>query len=1213
MALTELEELEFLELLELEGGIDISVKQPVSELFKGPRAVSEGVSSEDRQLLTDNDPEDEIQMKSANTAYISDKTGVDPDMISDNYREFSMAIGGTGDSVIDFPQRQKGLKIKAELKEENLFKKVGKKLVTGFAAEGVLGAGQALSEQARVLGQGSIATIREIFSGQKEKEIEAAGGREQMFKDMDRVREISGDLPDFSDVTRQLQFKKPATKAERQEALRLFDKVQSLQTGSFVRVEEEIFAGEGKGFLGKLTQAFAKDRETLREKFAVDPEFAAQWYGQLISGAGQLLATVPTFLVSPTAGLALIEGQIFQGSVDDYYETIGVSPSSASDEQKTEAFMVGMTNAVLQTGLEASPLGIITGKIFKAGKMTFKEGLKRLVASLAAEGLTEPAQGIIQDFIASDIFEERDLLFTEEAFKKRLTELFIGGILGAGVSGISSGFEAVTQPAPLSFDNIPITEGEWKVAREVWTDEDIKGSDIKPELQNKVIDGLNGSVDAQNDIYEAGKLEDELPPPIPTDSKDNVVFESEETISQVTEAKKPTGDITDFKQIKERLEEDEVPGQIAEEADQVIAEDIIKAPHAPEAPSKFFQRQNPVGIFGRLIEPISGRLRRISPGVMFEGRRFVNDLNVNRKNDIDISRPFLDGFKDLSKEDSSALDIALKNSDVNTARGILSANGLTEEFQQVRDMLDLKFKEIKATGIEVGFIEDYFPRQIKDLEGLREFLGKTNVDDILQTQIDKAQLKKGSELTQEERADIANKVLQGIRRRKSRPGNLKERDIKAVDEAINKFYAPPQEALSNYINRVNEFLGIKRFFGKSLVIDDNKVNIQESIGAFVEQMHAKGEIKGFQIKEMQTILDALFNFRPTSGIVQTARSLGYITTLGQLSTAITQLGDLTWSIYKGGVWNTFNAVGKAAVRKADISREDLGIRDFGEEYRELGSMQKALKIVFKATGLDYFDKVGKEALINSSLKKLRTNAKADKLTNDQLNELEWMFGQELEQAITDLKSEKRTPNTDFIAFNTLSDFQPVSLLEMPEAYLRHPDGRIFYMLKTFTIKQVDSFRREGIDVMLQGARNGDSAQFAKGFKQLMTLASLLAASGAGADLLKDLLYDRHIDLTDKIVDNLLKMIGISKYSSEQLVRGDVGSFLLSTFGFPLPYIEYPVRDINRTIKTMQDGEFDPTQLQSYRLIPVFGNFIHFTIGVGKTREEKKKKLGEIIE
>lgn len=44
-------------------------------------------------------------------------------------------------------------------------------------------------------------------------------------------------------------------------------------------------------------------------------------------------------------------------------------------------------------------------------------------------------------------------------------------------------------------------------------------------------------------------------------------------------------------------------------------------------------------------------------------------------------------------------------------------------------------------------------------------------------------------------------------------------------------------------------------------------------------------------------------------------------------------------------------------------------------------------------------------------------------------------------------------------FNELAEIQPITLSEMPERYLKHPNGRIMYALKSFTLKQIDVLRK----------------------------------------------------------------------------------------------------------------------------------------------------------
>ena len=68
---------------------------------------------------------------------------------------------------------------------------------------------------------------------------------------------------------------------------------------------------------------------------------------------------------------------------------------------------------------------------------------------------------------------------------------------------------------------------------------------------------------------------------------------------------------------------------------------------------------------------------------------------------------------------------------------------------------------------------------------------------------------------------------------------------------------------------------------------------------------------------------------------------------------------------------------------------------------------------------------------------------------------------------------------------------------MPSVYLEAGNGRIFYMLKTFTLKVFDVFRNE----VFHKIRTGNKAEKIQGLKNLIRLSVGLEDVG---DLVKDL-------------------------------------------------------------------------------------------------------------
>ena len=100
-----------------------------------------------------------------------------------------------------------------------------------------------------------------------------------------------------------------------------------------------------------------------------------------------------------------------------------------------------------------------------------------------------------------------------------------------------------------------------------------------------------------------------------------------------------------------------------------------------------------------------------------------------------------------------------------------------------------------------------------------------------------------------------------------------------------------------------------------------------------------------------------------------------------------------------------------------------------------------------------------------------------------------------------------------------------------------------YMLKTFTIKQIDAFRtaglsniKEGGELYLAGRAEGNQSKqekgvrlAAKGTKDLVQIATLFAAANAGTDVIKDVIYGRPINADETLENSLLQVIGINRY------------------------------------------------------------------------------------
>jgi hypothetical protein len=264
--------------------------------------------------------------------------------------------------------------------------------------------------------------------------------------------------------------------------------------------------------------------------------------------------------------------------------------------------------------------------------------------------------------------------------------------------------------------------------------------------------------------------------------------------------------------------------------------------------------------------------------------------------------------------------------------------------------------------------------------------------------------------------------------------------------------------------------------------------------------------------------------------------------------------------------------------------------------------------VFKLVGLDKMARLGQETFVNANLAKLQKQARA----NDDVlrTQIERLFEPEqVDSIINDLAKGNITEDTKFIAFNRLLDFQPLAKSEMPEAYLNHPNGRLFYMLKSFTLKQYDIARREGFDLIA----TGEKAKVKRGIKNLIALSTLFMAANATSDEIKDLLLDRDTPPSDRVIDNIYRLLGASKYDVYKAREEGIGTTVLRKILFPASIFDRLSKDIE-TVATDKEYEKGPMAGENYKFestqtIPVGGKLYYWWFGRGAQKQEYKESLG----
>ena len=217
-----------------------------------------------------------------------------------------------------------------------------------------------------------------------------------------------------------------------------------------------------------------------------------------------------------------------------------------------------------------------------------------------------------------------------------------------------------------------------------------------------------------------------------------------------------------------------------------------------------------------------------------------------------------------------------------------------------------------------------------------------------------------------------------------------------------------------------------------------------------------------------------------------------------------------------------------------------------------------------------------------------------------------VFGDEYDNLVADLKADKMTDNVKYYMFNELSDAQPITLSEMPRWYLENPNGRVFYALKTFTLKQLDVMKRRIYNEWKAGNKK-------TAVRNAAAYVTVMSATNTGADQFKKVIQGREVnveDIPDEMVFNVLKMFGGSEYVYNNYIsKGKLGEAAIETVAPPLDLLFTVVED-GISLASKEDTEFE--KLKSPRQIPVIGWIIHnwFQGGLEKYNEKQERKRYE---
>lgn len=597
---------------------------------------------------------------------------------------------------------------------------------------------------------------------------------------------------------------------------------------------------------------------------------------------------------------------------------------------------------------------------------------------------------------------------------------------------------------------------------------------------------------------------------------------------------------------------------------------------------------------GNAFVPISTRLGNIDEGLKHAVRKFVFQTGLYSHEDHEMVKPFIEKVADtFSPEDYRVFDLALKNRDTVKVDYLADKYGIQEEWGRVREVLDGLYIEARDVGLNINYIEEYFPRQVKRgmaveyMAAMRGHEAWSEIEHALK------EADPENDFTPEEQAAFVNSFLRGFSSNRinlSRPSFTKERTVDHITPEFNKYYEDSMPTLINYIGAMRSSIEARRLFGKA------QSDRESNIGTYVLSLVRDGVIEAKQETELKEILKALVEPNGTHGFVGWLKNATYIYTMGSPISAITQIQDLVFSLHKNGYFRTIASLTKSLTGNQVLKKEDLGIENILQEYQENTRASNLVRATFKAVGLTFMDNVGKETYIDATLGRLQATAKKGGAAFDK--QMEIIFGDEANAVKADLIAGNMTENVKYLLFSELSDVQPISLAEMPVHYLKGGNWRVMYMLKTYTVKQFDIYRRE----VFADLASGDPVRTAKGLANFIHLGIALMMMGMSSDALKDFLLGRKIDVTDLMIDNLIKLMGISKFNIYKAKEEGIGNAI---FRFLTPPILAPLDDL-RDIPKIIKGKKKVKDADLLQRIPLIGKFYYWWAGGGTLKKDKDK-------
>jgi hypothetical protein len=656
------------------------------------------------------------------------------------------------------------------------------------------------------------------------------------------------------------------------------------------------------------------------------------------------------------------------------------------------------------------------------------------------------------------------------------------------------------------------------------------------------------------------------------------------------------------------------------------------------------------------------RLENISAKLGAKYIGLERNIATHESRTIKAVQPFMAKTKTMNKADAADFDYAMKNADSAKLNELVDKYQMRAEYDAVRATLDQLREDAIDTGLAIGKIEDYFPRVLRDSKGMLNAMGKGDDFPVFTRRIREYAADLGvsyNTLSDDLKAELINSMIENNYNGMGGLSATKSRKFEKIPAELNQFYLNSNAAMLQHIHNMVKHIEYRKFLGHipkkvasirhELGVTQAEIKVQsklmheattedakesarqkrneligtekqleaylskyllqrdykENIATYIMKLIADGEIQPHQERIVQEVLNARLHEHGATGAWAAYKNLALIDTMGSPISAITQIGDFTWALYEGGgLFGGLKAISKAFRKDVVFDRTDYGLERIAQEFTESDTFAGAVDKVFGLVGIKAITGKASDSLLNAISDKLTRQANANDA--NLLKKLETYFENDANQVLSDLKNGVINDNTRLMIYSRYLDFAPVTLSELPIKYQTSGNGRVFYMLKSYTLKLFDVYRREAVKEIF----SGDKQRAIQGMKNLTMILALLMLTGAGADELKDYILGRNTDFDDRVTDNLWKLAGLSKFITWQVRREGLGTAAFKQIMPPFAFVNAVGNDIIHAtdINRHPKNEMWVNGLDTTNSIPVVGKWVWWRYGRG---QQAHKELSEI--